>query len=77
VFESALGFTRENADELTAQLRKGLVTNPAIAGKVDQFGSRFTVDIPVTGPAGNGVVRTGWIYKLGSDTPELTTIFVR
>jgi hypothetical protein len=48
-----------------------------VAGKIDVFGSRFTVDIPVTGPAGSAVVRTGWILKPGSTTPELTTLFVK
>jgi hypothetical protein len=77
VFKSALGFTKENAEALIAQLREGVKNNPAIPGKVDQFGSRFTVDILVTGPAGSGVVRSGWIYKTGSNVPELTTVFVK
>ncbi|PIF28163.1 hypothetical protein CLU88_3069 [Acidovorax sp. 56] len=77
VFESALGFTKSNADDLMSQLRQGVMNYTPIAGKVDQFGSRFTVDIPVTGPAGSGVVRSGWIYKPGSNVPEMTTIFVK
>nr|WP_163504084.1 DUF637 domain-containing protein [Halomonas socia] len=77
VFESALGFTRNNADDLMQQVRQGVMENTPIPGKVDQFGERFTVDIPVTGPAGSGVVRTGWIYKSGSAAPEMTTIFVK
>ena len=77
VFESALGFTRNNADDLMQQVRQGIMENTPIPGRVDQFGERFTVDIPVTGPAGSGVVRTGWIYKSGSTVPEMTTIFVK
>uniref|UniRef100_UPI002582CAEE DUF6883 domain-containing protein n=1 Tax=uncultured Hydrogenophaga sp. TaxID=199683 RepID=UPI002582CAEE len=77
VFESALGFTKENAGDLMEQLRQGVMNNPAIAGKSDQFGARFTVDIPVSGPTGSGVVRSGWIFKPGSNTPELTTLFLR
>ncbi|MBI3898836.1 MAG: LysM peptidoglycan-binding domain-containing protein [Gammaproteobacteria bacterium] len=77
VFESTLGFTRNNADDLMDQLRQGVVNNTPIPGKVDRFGSRFTVDIPVVGPAGNGTVRSGWIYKPGSNVPELTTIYVK
>ena len=77
VFESVLGFNAGNADELMGQLRRGVVQHSAIAGKVDQFGSRFTMDIPVTGPKGTGTVRTGWIYKPGSETPELTTLYVK
>lgn len=77
VFESALGFTKNNADDLILQLRKGVMKNTPIPGKIDQYGSRFTVDIPVVGPSGKGTVRSGWIYKPGSNIPELTTIFVK
>ncbi len=59
------------------QLQKGVMNNTPVAGKVDKYGSRFTVDIPVTGPAGSGIVRTGWILKPGSNTPEMTTLFVK
>lgn len=59
------------------QLKSGVKNNPAIEGKLDQFGQRHTVDIPVTGPTGSGVVRTGWIYKVGSDVPKLTTLLVK
>lgn len=77
VFESALGFTKDNASALLRQLQEGVMKNTPIAGKVDQYGARFTVDIPVTGPTGSGIVRSGWIYKPGSSIPELTTIFVK
>jgi hypothetical protein len=77
VFESALGFNRGNADDLSTQIRQGVTSNTAIPGKIDQFGSRYTVDIPVVGPKGSGIVRTGWIYKPGSTVPELTTLFVK
>jgi hypothetical protein len=77
VFKSTLGFTRENGDDLMAQLQEGVRTNKAIPGKVDQYGSRFTVDIPVTGPTGSGIVRTGWILRPGSTNPTLTKLFVK
>ncbi|MBN3575893.1 DUF6883 domain-containing protein [Vibrio neptunius] len=77
VFESALGFNQSNAGDLMKQLQKGVMNNTPVAGKVDKYGSRFTVDIPVTGPAGSGTVRTGWIFKPGSNTPEMTTLFVK
>jgi filamentous hemagglutinin len=77
VFESVLGFTKGNSDLLMKQLQEGVMKNTPIPGKVDQYGARFTVDIPVAGPNGSAVVRSGWIYKPGSNTPELTTIFVK
>ncbi|WOB49165.1 hemagglutinin repeat-containing protein [Xanthomonas hydrangeae] len=77
VFESVLGFTKNNSDMLMSQIKGGIMNNTPVPGKVDQYGVRFTVDIPVVGPKGSGIVRSGWIYRPGSDTPELTTIFVK
>ena len=76
-FESALGFNKSNAGDLLKQIQKGLMDNTPIAGKSDKFGLRFSVDIPVTGPGGSATVRTGWIYKTGFNTPEMTTLFVK
>ncbi|WP_207389340.1 DUF6883 domain-containing protein, partial [Marinobacter halodurans] len=77
VFKSALGFDKSNADDLMTQLKQGVKTNTPIPGKVDQYGERFTVEIPVVGPTGEGIVKSGWIYKPGSNVPELTTILVK
>ena len=77
VFEAALGFNKSNAGELMSQIQEGVKTAPATPGKADEFGQRFTVQVPVTGPSGPGTVTTGWIYKPGSTTPELTTLFVK
>lgn len=78
VFESALGYNQSNADDLMRQIYEKLPSSEAVVGKLDQYGQRYTVDIPITGPNGNTVnVRTGWITKTGSDIPELTTIYVK
>ncbi|RXO32742.1 RHS repeat-associated core domain-containing protein [Salmonella enterica] len=77
VFESALGMNKTHADDLIAQIKQGVQDMPAIPGTVDQFGSRFSVDIPTVGPTGTATVRTGWIVKEGTDIPVLTTLFVK
>ena len=78
VFESALGYNQSNASDLMNQIYEKLPQNEAVLGKLDQYGQRYTADIPITGPNGNTVnVRTGWIIKPDSDVPELTTIFVK
>ena len=77
VFEAALGFNQSNADELIAQIRIGVQRNSPTPGLVDQHGSRFSVDIPVTGPSGSGTVRTAWIYDPGSTNPRLVTVVVK
>lgn len=77
VFASALGYTRDNFEDLVTQIRAGILANPAIPGEVDRYGTRFNVDIMVKGPTGQAVVRTGWIYLAGSQVPTMTTVFVR
>ena len=77
VFESALGFNQSNADDLLRQIQEGVTKNTPSPGKVDEHGTRFSVDIPVTGPKGTAVVRTAWIYTPGSTTPRLVTLLVK
>lgn len=78
VFDSVLGYNQSNAGELMAKIQEGVRTNPAVIGKVDQFGQRFSVDMQIVGPNGNtAIVRTGWILDSGSTTPRLTTLYVK
>ena len=78
VFESALGYNQSNADQLIGEIQQGALTNPAVIGKADQFGQRFTVDMPITGPNGNTVVvRTGWVLDPGATIPRLATAYVK
>ncbi|MDK4708829.1 DUF6883 domain-containing protein, partial [Kingella negevensis] len=78
VFESALGYNQSNATELILKIRQGLKDNPARLGKKDQYGQRYTVDIPITGPNGKtAIVTTGWILVPGSEIPKMTTVLVK
>lgn len=77
VFESTLGYNQSNADGLLTQIRDGVTKHPAVPGRVDGHGARFTVDIPVTGPKGSATVRTGWIVTTPDAPPRLTTLFVK
>ncbi|MCL1853867.1 MAG: hypothetical protein FWF88_12755, partial [Peptococcaceae bacterium] len=78
VFENALGYNQLNFGQLIEQIQSKLPSCEAVLGKADQYGQRFTVDIPITGPNGNTAnVRTGWILEPGSDTPRMTTLFVK
>ena len=60
VFEHVLGYNKTNAEQLMNQIQRKLSSCDAVLGKLDQYGQRFTVDIPITGPNGNkAIVRTG------------------
>jgi len=77
VFESALGFNQSNANQLVTQIKQQLPSSNARLGVRDQYGQRFTVDMPITGPNGNTVtVRTGWIIETGSTVPRLITTYI-
>ena len=76
VFAWVLGYDTSNYERLVQQLRQGFLEHPPVPGRVDRFGARYAVDIPVTGPRGSAVVRTAWIYVPGTLTPRLTTLYV-
>jgi filamentous hemagglutinin len=76
VFAAALGFDRSNGHLLVDAIRRGVMTSPAEPAMVDAYGARYRVDLPLTGPRGRAVVRTAWIYRTGSDVPELVTLHV-
>lgn len=77
VFEATTGHSRSNAPDLISQIQDGVMNNSATAGKVDEHGARFTVDMPIHGPAGTAEVRTGWIFGSESDNPRLVTLYVK
>ena len=77
VLAAALGFDRSNIRLLIEELRRGVVAHDAERGLVDEYGARYRVDMSVRGPKGTATLRTAWIYRTGSDVPELVTLHVR
>jgi hypothetical protein len=76
VFAAALGFDRSNGHLLVDEIRRGVMASPAEPGVVDAYGARYRVDMSIVGPRGSAMVRTAWIYRTGSDVPELLTLHV-
>ena len=77
VLAAALGFERSNVHLLIEELRRGVVAHEAEPGLVDEYGTRHRFDMHVRGPKGMATLRTAWIYRIGSDVPELVTLHVR
>jgi hypothetical protein len=71
---SATGLTGRDADRIEAQIRDGAAKGAPVAGQSDHYGQRWSVDVPVTGPAGTMLVRTSWIVEPGSDRPRLAAL---
>jgi filamentous hemagglutinin len=76
VLRAATGFDQSSAEELGRQLLEGVRAQPAVPHNYDGYGHRFDADIPVVGPTGNAVVRTGWIIEVPGGEPRLTTAYI-
>ncbi|XVU27056.1 DUF6883 domain-containing protein [Actinoplanes sp. CA-054009] len=74
VIHSATGLDTTDAPLIEQQIRDGVRNGTPILGKVDEYGRRWAVDVPLTGPTGSILVRTAWILDAGSAVPRLVTI---
>jgi hypothetical protein len=76
VFESALGFTAANAQELREILLAAAGSELCAPPGQDEYGQRYVVDVVVSGAAGQATIRSSWIVLQGEDFPRLTTCYV-
>ena len=76
-FYAALGFSASDAEEVVRQVKAALPQSNAIKGLEDGHGKRYAVDIKMVGPSGSAIVRTAWILRDGSESPSLTSIYVK
>jgi uncharacterized protein YukE len=74
VIHSKTGLDTNDAAIIQQQIREGVREGTPILGKADQYGQRWSVDVPLTGPSGTIIVRTAWILDVGSTTPRKVTI---
>ncbi len=75
VFERVLGYNRDNAAELEAAIREGILTTEAQMRRSQRHGLEFIVDLVIQRPRGRGTDR--WIYENDDGFPTLTTVFIR
>jgi hypothetical protein len=76
VFKAALGFSLANHSALALAIRQVILAHEAAFLGLTPHGELWRVDLPITGPSGTALVRTGWFYQRGSDVPKLTTAYV-
>ncbi|MCZ7574871.1 MAG: hypothetical protein M5U01_40485 [Ardenticatenaceae bacterium] len=78
VFKKVLGFTQENSGDLLTQIEEQAPTAEATFHSQDEFGRRYTVDVPVQGSESQrAIVRTGWLIRHGADEAQLVTLYVK
>jgi hypothetical protein len=74
VINSTTGLDVGDAANIEEQIRSGVREGVPMFGKADQYGQRWSVDVPLSGPKGSIIVRTAWMLEEGSSTPRLITI---
>jgi uncharacterized protein DUF6883/type VII secretion system ESX-1 substrate len=66
------------SDDVIRQVREQLERLPAREGRDTQYGRRFEVEIPITGPNGrSGTLFTAWQFDAGSTIPRMITNWLK
>jgi hypothetical protein len=76
VFQKVVGIGRGDAAWLRDVILLGVRQMEAIKLGTDRFGTRWRVDVPLTGQGKNGVIRTIWIVKNSEALPRFVTCWV-
>ncbi len=74
VFKAALGFEQADWELLKQRILEALPYCEATLRNEDEYGKRYNVELPITGPNGHTVtVLTAWIVRPGTDYPSFVT----
>lgn len=76
VFQSALGISLDDVEELKAALREAVWICDATLGKSNQYGRRYVIDFSMTRLEKRAVIRSVWIVRYDEDFPRLVTCYV-
>ncbi|MBC8042871.1 MAG: hypothetical protein IAF08_05445 [Rhizobacter sp.] len=77
VFKAALDITIENAAVLHAALHSAARNSDAQFEETTAFDDKYIIDFEMTTEKGSATVRSAWILDKGSDTPRLTSTFIK
>lgn len=77
VFRSVLGITVANPKMLADALRAAARDRDAKVKDKSPDATKYEIELPVTGPRGTAVVRSGWIIETGTSVPRLTSCYVK
>lgn len=76
VFAAALGLTASDAEALRDALLFAASGYEATPTEATEYGQLYVLDFPMIGPAGQAMIRSSWIVRLGEDFPRLTSCYV-
>ena len=76
VFASALRITQADSEFLRARLLEATVVSEAVAGKLDDYGQRYSLDPDCVNGDLRAIIRSAWIVRRGENFPRLTNCYV-
>ena len=76
VFQRALGWTADSADDVRRKLLEAVQSNEASFLGEDDYGHRYALDFLVGGETGSVSVRSLWIVRRGEDFPRFTSCYI-
>ncbi|TVP65308.1 MAG: hypothetical protein EA342_14475 [Leptolyngbya sp. LCM1.Bin17] len=76
VFQSALGITVGNSQELRNALYEAIRTYEALPTKRNAYGQKYQIDFEMTCKGKTALDRSVWIVRFGEDFPRLVTCYI-
>jgi hypothetical protein len=71
-----LGIKGEDAEMLRRALLDAAVDFDAVPAKADEYGQRYVLDFPFSGPAGRATIRSVWIVLAEEWFPRFVSCYV-
>ena len=74
-FFRSLGYTEGNWQELDAALRAQHLSLDAREEAATSYGRKFTISGTLQGPAGEAIVTSVWVIRIGEAIPRFVTAY--
>lgn len=76
IFQSVLGISLNDAEELKTALLDAAIKCDAIPGEEDRYGKRYTIDFIFSKFENKATIRSCWIVLNSENFPRLTTCYI-
>lgn len=76
VFQSVLGITLKNLEEIKMVLLEAVKNYEAIPTKANSYGQKYIIDFPMTRNNQTAIIHSVWIIRNEENFPRLVTCYI-
>jgi hypothetical protein len=76
LFRALVGIDRNSWRRLDDALRGAARDGDAAEGRSSEFGTKYEIRFPMTGPRGTRTILSVWMIRAGESVPRLVTAYV-